>query len=246
MGSGSSKPENIKIFAGKFYRHLVAGMPVIQDENKNVFYFDTGFNDDFSDTRADSMGALCESQVDKTITLVGTKWLSKSSSVMIDCKNDQTLINLDKSNRDFIPVHVFPNKAMLPYGPIFIIPVLVNGRKALALVDTGSRWSYLYKKLSNSINGVCERTDKVRNKFACGLSAPDSINVTVQDQNITLRRTEMEIGFLGQPATLRSAYASCDGNNEIMDEDADMTIGLDFLRHHRMKIDFVAGTNAYD
>lgn len=239
------------------YRFLVPDMPVVEDDDGSVFYVDTGFNDDLDTTSSNRLGALCGEQVRSVITLMGTKYLKTRDRIDFDFRNDVLRLGGKTplgGTEDGSPTdnarHRFPLKPMPPYGPIMLATVFVNGESVTALIDTGSRWTYAYRDLSQRLEAQCDakgrKSTKITNRFACGVVAPEAIDIVVQGQQLTLRRTAAKVSLSGQDGTetLGDMYASCSGDNKIMREDADMTIGLDFLREWHLSIDFIGNTFA--
>jgi hypothetical protein len=251
---GGAKPV---LSDAKAYDFLVPDMPVVEDDAGSVFYVDTGFNDVLDTTSSNRLGALCGEQVRSVITLLGTKYLKTHGRIDFNFRNDVLRLGGETplgETEDGAPTdnarYRFPLKPMAPYGPILLATVFVNGESVTALVDTGSRWTYAYHDLSQRLEARCDaegkKSKKITNRFACGVVAPEAIEIVVQGQQLTLRRTAATVSLSGQEGTetLVDMYASCSGDNKIMKEDADMTIGLDFLRDWHLSINFRGNTFA--
>lgn len=242
MGAASSSPSSIVLEKGGTHAFLVSGMPVIEDKAKNVFYVDTAFNDTMDATQSSRLGALCGAQTREHISLLGTRWAQRDvGAIHFNFPGDRLTVAPAPSS--FSPAHTFPLTPMPPYGPILIARVLVNGKPYRALVDTGSRWTYAYRRLSQIIEKCPDAHTHVNTHVSCGVTSPDSIKVRVQNQAIDLHRVAARVVLgtsTGGPAVLTSIFASCVGDNEIMADQADLTLGLDFLSSMQLFVDFAA------
>lgn len=239
--SGISEPE---LRSSVQYRFLAVGVPVILDDLGAPFYFDTGFNGWLSKVDAAAIGAECGAQ--KTgLVLVGTKYLERFKTVLFDFVNNMVVFDSDPSSYAACATAPFRSHPGF-YGPLFFLRVESAEHKAMGFVDTGSRWTYAYRGLSEAIK-QCESSSYAGGELVsptpCGLSAPPRVKVSVQGQVIELKRVRYEISIDGE-FSVDEIYASCSGDNRVMNGFADLSLGLDFLLRKRLLIDFVNKTHS--